>query len=349
MEASERRKYFKHCARKTLLSDWVNQICAFFITGVCMAGISYLGYAIQDLLFNIGVESEGIYLFPALYMILSWFVIVPLMLGVFNFECRVVAGEEASVRDVFYAFSCERELSRAYKIFIGFILKSLPGFIPSIILWFFIYHLYPYGHLRPFIVFETDIVYLALNAIFVLAVFIGIVYASKNLVGVYYAVKSDNEDVSACFIMGSVASHSSRFEITVLALSFLPLFAVSFFTFGFLFIVYTLPYFVLSFVYMSDYLYNKTCADKQAQEMFFQLFEDTLEYDGEDFDSDELLMQNSDKISECQDNSCSLSDSGNADLTDKSDDTDKADNPNNADNADNKDTCQDFPDGAVNE
>ncbi len=268
-----RIKYFKSLARKTLLGDWVSHVCAYLVVLVCFTGISYMGYAMGDFLLGVGIKENYIYLFPALYMFLSLFVIVPVILGVFNFEEKVVSQRSLGVSDVFYAFSSERSLNRAYRIFISFVIRAFPGFLPALALLYYINALYVKGEYVQAKLFGIDLIYLALNTLLVIFMFVGVLLSAKHLVGLYYAIKLEKEDIGACFLMGRVASHTYSFEILRLSLGFLPLFVMSLFTLGFLFVVYTLPLFFLSFAYMAEFLYNKNLCQMQTDGIFYELFE----------------------------------------------------------------------------
>ena len=274
MVTSERRKFFKRQARAALLGDWVNQILAFFITSVCFVGINMLGSAMYALLSDIGAYTEYIGYFPSFYYVLSLFLTVPLICGVFRFEMLEFDGNKGTVGDVFFAFSSSEQLSRCYKIFFSFAVRFLPPFIPAFAVLYYAREIYAYdATLLHTELFGVDIAYFLLCTLFAVLFCAALVYNGGNLVGLYYAVRLDDEDIGACFLMGKAASRSSRGEISMLVLSFVPLFASSLFTFGLLFIIYTLPYFLLSFIYLSEYLYSSSfCCTDSTSNIYSKLF-----------------------------------------------------------------------------
>ncbi len=283
-----RIKYFKSLARKTLFDDWTSQVCAFLIVTVCFTGITYLGYAFADLLVSVGVTEDYIFIFPILYALLAMFVTVPIVLGVFYFECKIISGTSKGVSDVFFAFSPEHSLNRVYRVFISFMLKVLPGIIPGALVFYYTNNIYPNMLLKQVMLFEVDVMYLILNCVGLALLFFGFVAGAKHLVGLYYALKLENRDVGACFLMGRMASYKHSFEIFRFALSFFPIFIASLFTFGFLFVAYTLPIFFLSFAYMSEYLYTQKICGIETE----CAFEDMFECDIPQNNTDESNTQN---------------------------------------------------------
>lgn len=271
------RQYFKSVARKKLLSDWVTQTLAFLIITALFSGLTGFGYSLYDLLSNIGINSDYIYIFPAFYTFLSLFVTVPLIVGVFYFEYKAVKKEKCEVSDVFATFGSDFGISRAYRIFICFVLRCIPGFLPAIALW--VYRSYFYdSSLYGYDMYGIDVSNLGLNILLVIAVLLGMAANADNLVGLYFAARLDSDDIPACFLMAKSACRTSRGEILLCALSFVPLFVLSLFTLGFLLVAYTLPYFLLTLVYMSEYLYENAFGDESTDRLYCTMFENTYEY-----------------------------------------------------------------------
>ena len=78
--------------------------------------------------------------------------------------------------------------------------------------------------------------------------------------------------------MAKSSCRTNRGEILLCALSFVPLFVLSLFTLGFLLVAYTLPYFLLTLVYMSEYLYENAFGDESTDRLYCTMFENTYEY-----------------------------------------------------------------------
>lgn len=271
------RQYFKSAARKKLLSDWVTQTLAFLIITALFSGLTGFGYSLYDLLSNIGIKNDYIYIFPAFYTFMSLFITVPLVVGMFYFEYKAVKKKKCEVSDVFAPFGTDFGISRAYRIFICFVLRCIPGFLPAAALlvyrnFFYDSALYGYD------MYGIDVCNLGLNILLVIAVLLGMAANAGNVVGLYFAVRLDSDDIPACFIMAESACRTSRGEILLCALSFVPLFVLSLFTLGFLLVAYTLPYFLLTLVYMSEYLYENAIGNEQTDRLYVTMFENTSEY-----------------------------------------------------------------------
>lgn len=271
------RQYFKSAARKKLLSDWITQTLAFLIITALFSGITGFGYSLYDLLSNIGIKNDYIYIFPAFYTFMSLFITVPLIVGMFYFEYKAVKKKKCEVSDVFEPFGSNFGILRAYRIFICFVLRCIPGFLPAAALgvyrnFFYDSALYGYD------MYGIDICNLGLNILLVIAVLLGTAANADNVVGMYFAVRLDSDDIPACFLMAKSACRTSRGEIFLCALSFVPLFVLSLFTLGFLLAAYTLPYFLLTLVYMSEYLYENAFGDESTDRLYVTMFENTSEY-----------------------------------------------------------------------
>ena len=156
-------------------------------------------------------------------------------------------------------------------------MRCIPGFLPAIALGVYRNYFYD-SSLYGYDMYGIDVSNLGLNILLVISVLLGMAANADNVVGMYYAVRLDSDDIPACFLMAKSACRTNRGEILLCALSFVPLFVLSLFTLGFLLVAYTLPYFLLTLVYMSEYLYENAFGDESTDRLYCTMFENAYEY-----------------------------------------------------------------------
>ena len=191
------------------------------------------------------------------FLVLQYALLIPLIIGVFNFERHFLENGKAHLWDLFYAFESIDTLTRSYKIALFFVFKSILYFLPSICLVYFIYVVYYEGIFGETIaIFGTDVIFFSLCVLLVIFTSLALVFSAKNLVGIYVSLIREDEDIAKCFFVAQLCVSVKGNEPSYLVLSFLPLCIVSLFTLGFLFIIYTLPYMAIAVTMISKYLYD---------------------------------------------------------------------------------------------
>ncbi len=273
-------KRLKKQARRALVNDWAGHIIAYMLSVVCFTGISYIGYAMYDLMVQLKVFSNAAVFFPGLYITLATVILSPVVYGIFHYECQYAKYGKASPREVFAAFSSSESLLDAYALLWKFVLYVLPGALPALALRYFIVNVYPGYGFYPKMLFGIDVTYLCLNIVFLIFTAMALVCSARRIVGLYFAVKlKDNGDAESAFVMARVATHGNSYQIYLLGASFIPVFVLSLFTFGFLFVAYALPLFVMTLVRVSDELYERTYENKSTDKVYDQLFNTYYSYE----------------------------------------------------------------------
>ena len=258
MKNMSRRRFFKKSARRLLYSDWVNQILAFVIVGAFVVGFNYFGTSVSLVIENLTHNIPLAGAFMCAFAFLSVVFVIPMLYGLVLFEIKAVRGEKNMISDVFSAFSDSELLLRSYNVFFRVFIISVLCFLPSFAVYFFGEFIYGefVGALN-FSIGGVDVASFSLNTLFVLLLYLGISLSCANFVGLYISVDRCDLTVAECFYTAKLCIYRSRGELGKTALSFFPLFVVSLFTMGFLFVMYTIPYMFITFVMFSKYLYDK--------------------------------------------------------------------------------------------
>lgn len=257
MKKMSRRRFFKREARKKLYSDWINQILVFVIVGAFFVGINYFGTSVAIIVSELSDKLIVADCVSLAFAVVSMAFTVPMLYGIVKFEINTVSEEKAVLSDVFNVFSDSQTVLRSYNLFFNVLFRGVVSFLPAIALCFFKHLAYDYGFVRTYSYYGVDVVSFLLNTVFVLFIYLGIVFSANLFTGIYISVKDENKHIEDCFYEAKKCMRGSKLEVALLALSFLPLFVVSLFSIGFLFVLYTVPYMLITFIMFSKYLYEK--------------------------------------------------------------------------------------------
>lgn len=272
MNRSSKRRRFKREARQLLFSQWLCQILAFVIVGACFVGISQFGSAIAILL-SVLCENEILAkIFIVVYFAIACAMFVPLIYGLVSFEINAVNGK-GNLADLFCAFSGVELLSRSYSAFFYFVVKSLVYYIPLLLTVFLYLEIYYYENI-PFekmYLFGVDVLRVLIGVSFVVLLYFGFVKSAKHCVGLYLAVIRPDSKISECFFVAKNCEYLNRNEMAGVILSFAPLFVISLFTVGFLFIMYTFPYVLITVVMMSKYEVDTEMSKREAFRLMYDV------------------------------------------------------------------------------
>lgn len=265
-----RRAFFKRAARRYLFSDWVTHILAFLVAGAFFVGINQLGTCVESLIFAVTGNIELAYLFSSVYIVLSFAVTIPVLYGVVKFEINAVEGN-GNVADIFNAFSSAVQLNRTYKLFFFTVFRTVICYLPFAVLWLFLSLYYYEGIFGLMLnVYSVDLIRLFLSSLLVMFLFLGLVLSAKYFTGVYVSVKNEEMPVKACFLVASNCNFMSAGELSGIMLSFLPLCILSLFTAGLLFILYTVPYILITMIMVSKYVVDVEMSRKAMSAMMYQ-------------------------------------------------------------------------------
>ncbi len=277
---SNRRSFFKQKARSLLFSNWLTQIFAFFVVFVCGYGIQRFGTGAAVLLESITSLTGLSNLLFLVFQILSVCAVIPLVYGLVYFECCFLEGN-CSLANIFAAFGSLSMFERAYKLFFYVLFKLLLPFLPFLILVVYTNNFYYEGiYGAQITMFEIDMVFFMLRSLEIVLFYLAFVFGAKNFLGIYISVLRSDRPLKECFFVASVCINKSKSEFALLALSFLPICVLSLFTVGFLFLMYTFPYMLVTFVMYSKYLYEKEMTVKNSLDIIYR--ENENAFDGEE-------------------------------------------------------------------
>lgn len=252
------RRFFKQQARKILYNDWICQILAFLIVGAIVAGVNTFGTSVYCVIAMLTPYLQTSELFVWVYTTLSFVVLLPLFMGLVYFEKETLENGKGRITDIFHYFSDFDEITRAYSISLSTLFYVFLCFFPCIVLGLLKFYFYYEGIFGFTITYgNIDLVGTALRTLIVLLLYLGIVLSSRYIVLLFISTVRCELSFSELKMLSKVCIFGERVKITNIALSFFPLFVLSLFTMGFLFIVYSMPYMFITFVSFSKYLYEK--------------------------------------------------------------------------------------------
>lgn len=250
-----KRRFFKRASRRLLFSEWLMQVFVFITVGAIFYGIFQFGAALGFAVHEITANEKLSVLLISVFIVFAIAILVPLLYGLFAFEINAVSPKKCNASDVFCAFSSGEKLYRAYDLFFGLVFRYAFYFLPAILLHFYNILVYPN---TDFVVYYggVDVVLFLLRTLFVVLLFLGIMLSTKGFAAIYICIKTD-KSAAESFYLAKKCMKNNGLEAVKLALSFFPLFVISLFTVGFLFLLYTIPYMFITFVMYSKYLYEK--------------------------------------------------------------------------------------------
>lgn len=264
------RKRFKKDARKILYKDWLTHIFVHLLVMVCFSGLVSLGAQMTIVSYSLGIDAMKADLFFAFYDVAALFLTIPLCYGVLRFEMKCSDGETPKPHEIFDAFSSTKKLLFSYELFMGLLVRVIPCFLPAIAMFIYMQFFYVEGMFVPLIdIAGIDEIFFMLSGSFLLLVFLGFALSVKYFAGVYAAIKRPDMSVRESFYTGSVCCHNNNIGIAYFFATFVPLFVVSLFSVGILFVVYTVPYFVISFMNMAKYLYEKEMTEGNTKDIIY--------------------------------------------------------------------------------
>lgn len=268
MKNMSRRRFFKRAARRMLFSDWVCQILAFVVVGAFFIGVNHFGTSVGlivcELTQNIYLTGFVIYFFAFVALAM----VIPLLYGLVSFEINAVSNEKGVLSDLFCAFSSGESILRSYSLFFNVIFRCIFLYLPAIATYCFRTFVYEKGMFFSFSVGGIDVVYFLLNTLLVITLYLGFVLSIGVVAGIYITVKIEDKRVEDCFFLAKIVLYKNRFELAKIAISFLPLFVLSLFSIGFLFVMYTVPYMMITFVMYSKYLYEKYTLAQNTKNLY---------------------------------------------------------------------------------
>ena len=264
------RRFFKHTARKILLSEWLPQIIAFLVVGAIYVGVNQFGGCLSSVIILVTGNESLSRVFAVVYFVFSFLLLVPLFYGVVKYEAGAVDNEKPRLSDLFFAFSSMENANRAYGMFLSVALKILLRFLPAIALWIFDSLFYYDGMFSRSLSFgNVDVINFVLKSVFLVFLYMGTVLSSKYYFAVYLSVMRPEFEPKDCFLLSKVCTHSMSHELAKITLGFIPIFVISLFSMGLLFILYTLPYVFLTYTVVCKYIYEKEMYTQQIQSLLY--------------------------------------------------------------------------------
>lgn len=252
----------KHTAKTALKNNWpkaaavcVIPVCAWLIVGLTTSLTAFVAN-----------EAVG----TVLFAVLSFFLLLPLFLGVIRFFWRMIFGADDSPVSVFYWFSGKSNYLRAVKLelllavralFFGLIL-----FIPAMIVDLFSGS-FLYDALKiPIPLWTSNLYYLSLFLKSVASVILAFVMA-RYYIAPFLLIADEDMDAAEAIHMSDVISKSTMLDFIYLFFSLLGWIILSVLIIP---IMFTLPYIITSLSVHTRFAiaeYNKR-VDKQNSETF---------------------------------------------------------------------------------
>ena len=248
------------------------RILAFVITGGICIGIMQFGISLSLVLEGVTHNIKFSLLVYFLYILLSLCVVVPICYGlVYSYISSAEQNSKINLADLFYAFSDSNLLMRSYRLFLYALIRLCVCFLPAILLEFFCENYY-YSGIFGFesVLYEFDVVYFVIESLVVVFSLIAFVLSTKTILGVYVSIKREDKQIGECFFVARILCDGSKGELALCALSFVPLMVISFFTFGFLFVMYSMPYMLITFVIYCEFLYNNEMTTLKTKNILYE-------------------------------------------------------------------------------
>ena len=266
----QRKHFFKAQSRKLLFSDWLTQVFAFLIVGSIYVGIVQFGASVSLLMESLTGNVYVPVLIYYIFLVVDFFLLFPLAAGIMYFEKSAIERGKGNIPDLFYFYQSSDELIRSCKVVLFALMKSFVFFLPSTLIDHYLKNIYDgsfFGYKNS--VSGIDTVYLSLNVLMFVLAAAGFVLSSKNIMGMYVCIERENTSVRDCFFVAKLCVLGSQREMAKLVFSFVPLFALSLFTLGFLFVMYTIPYVAITLTMFSKYLYEKEMCQKNIKYVLY--------------------------------------------------------------------------------
>ncbi len=247
----------KKKARSRLYADLPTHIAAPLCVAVCVLGVLFAGSAVLSLTDMYRPMDMFLYnLFELIILAVALLLTVPLLYGLYVYFYRSAVGKEARLTDLFRAFGSSSLFARSFCLFWAMLWRFVPYFaFPLFCLW----ETDAYRGGRSLFVQTSvirggiDLTGLELCVLCCLSATIAFSLYARHFCAVCLVITHEDAPVSACFAAGSFAVRCSASGIHFMSLigSFLPLIFASLLTFGILFVLYSLPYILLSLFTLS--------------------------------------------------------------------------------------------------
>lgn len=264
------RRFFKRTARSILFSEWLSQIIAFLIVGAIYVGINQFGGCISSVILLVTENVRLSRVFAVVFFVLSFLLLIPIFYGIVKFESGAVENKKSRLSDLFFAFSSMETANRSYGMFLNVAAKVLFRFLPAITLWVFDSIFYYDGIFGYSLVFgNVDVLNFFIKSIFLVFLYLGTVLSSKYYFAFYISTVRPEFEPKDCFLLAKVCTHSVSHELAIITLGFIPLFVISLFSMGLLFILYTLPYVFLTYTVVCKYIYEKEMYTQKIQTLLY--------------------------------------------------------------------------------
>ena len=256
--SGERRKYLKGEAKSLLRYNYPKQV---FMTGL----ITLLTFGISAVKLNIikllGLEYS-FYSMPVnmLFDMLSFFLTLPLYIGIVYVNIKLFDGENISVGGMFYYFSSKANLFDCYKFIAAITARFIAFALPLLFLGAVFA---PIKELFEIILpvsagIEVDTAMVCVCIVYLAAVFAGIIIFMRYFAAVFVFIKNPCLNVKEIIQKSAKMMKKRKIESLKLLLSFSLWIIISHYLAGFLYIFFTLPYIMLSYAsYMSYVLTEK--------------------------------------------------------------------------------------------
>ncbi len=265
----------KKRARARLYSNWLLHLAAPLCVTASLLGILFAGSSVLSLLdVLLPLDTLTYNCIGAIFLFLFLCTAIPLFYGLLVFFMRSAVGKPVSLLHLFYAFNSFRMFFRSFALFWAMLWRAVVHFTLPVLLVYetYLHIIYGSGNFYPvhtMLGFQTSGI--ELTAYSTLLFLIALGHYAGYFYAVHLAIVHKRRSISLCFSAGAMITKGkdgATFAIAYLVYTFLPLILLSVLTFGILFVVYTLPYLLLSIFIQTDMVCKNGAALTRAHVFF---------------------------------------------------------------------------------
>jgi len=257
-QAKLKRKFFKNEAKRIIFSEWLNAVIATLVVVLVIAGLSAIQSAYLYLLSK-QLSQNATIAVSVFFNVASALVFLPVLFGYIIWCVQKYEGDAAPVSNVFEVFSTPENLGRAYAVTLAFLMRAVVLFAIPVLLNYFLKlnTIRIEKHLSEIYPILPEL-FTVVSKLFILFFYsIAFSMTAKLFMFVYIAIKNPDMSLRMCSSKAAKLMRGHKVESVVLNFSFFGWILLSLFTAGVLFVIFVIPYMLLSIISFCSYLYAK--------------------------------------------------------------------------------------------
>ena len=229
----------KITAKSALKDKWLKSVFAcciyLFAHFICVYSASILGFMLNETVYY------------AIFAVLGFFLLLPLMLGVVRYFWRLIMGADDSPINVFYYLSCREQYLRALRLFFALLVRialiSVVVLLPAIAVWIIsnpeIYEMFDVA--IPIWSSNLNTIWAFLGSI---SVFVIISLSVKYYLAPLLIVADESMEIEEAIVMSKIIAKKTHIDFIFLVFSFIGWILLSLLVIP---LVFTLPYIITSY------------------------------------------------------------------------------------------------------